>query len=274
MCRPQSEGGRRCLDARRLAALDLNALRPEWAPDRADVAWPSDPDLSTAAAIIEHYRSAGEEALAVLVRVRKVEPEMTSDFLAALPTGARADGLAWRVKSPTSLARKIDDRVRSRHLSPAAAAERVQDVVRYTAVAPTRARLVATAEQLVEGLRARGWAVRGAEQSYLDERGKRTRGAYRGLHLIVAAERAGVVCEVQVHSEESLAAKNDTHAEYETERDDSVAWKKRARAHEVMVARWAQVKTPPGLRKLDELGGTPVVAKVYPDRYARRPRSA
>ncbi|PPK92647.1 hypothetical protein CLV92_11376 [Kineococcus xinjiangensis] len=193
---------------------------------------------------------------------------MTSDFLAALPAGARADGLAFRVKSPTSLACKIDDRVRSRLLPAAVAAEQLQDVVRCTAVAASPAELVGTARALVNGLAARGWSVRGAEQSYLDEHGQPAQHACKGLHLVVAAERAGVACEVQVHSEESIAAKHDTHRECEIERDDTVARPERARAHAVMVERWARVQTPPGLAELRELGGVALVAKAYPDRYA------
>lgn len=86
-------------------------------------------------AILERHGSAGAQALAVLMHVREVEPVMTTDFLEALPQGARADGLAYRVKSPTSLARKVADRVVKRHMSAAAAAEACQNVVRYTAVA-------------------------------------------------------------------------------------------------------------------------------------------
>jgi hypothetical protein len=185
---------------------------------------------------------------------------MTADVLAALPDGTEARGLAARVKSPGSLARKIADRSELKALPPHDVAGALTDVVRYTVASPDPGRLVTDTQGTVAALSERGWTVVEAQHTYASGN------PYKGLHLLVRHPN-GWVCELQAHSAESLEVKGAIHGDYEIERDLAQPVAERAAAHYRMVARSAELVEPAGLAELETLGGCPVEARQLPDRY-------
>lgn len=183
---------------------------------------------------------------------------MTTDFLAALPKDADPHGLEFRVKSPDSLARKLDDRHRQDPFtSPYDVADRITDVVRYTAITESTAAVVPTAQTVVKRLRRRGWAITQAEHSYV------AGNPYKGLHVL-ATHSSGQTAEFQFHTKAGQQVKDRTHLDYEAARDTATPAGRRAELRAKMVRNWARLPTPEGLDEMTMLGGCRVMVKVYP----------
>lgn len=242
-------------------------MRPDPAPGRPDIDWATNP-ASTPEQLYRDY----PDLIAALVvdtmtAAKQQEAAMTSDVLAALPPDARMHGLEFRMKSPDSLARKLDQRYKKAPFTPPEQhAADITDVVRYTAISHPR-EVVATAHVMVERLTERGWTVIEAEQSYLDGN------QYKGLHMLARHSR-GHIAEFQFHTDASQQLKDDTHVDYEKARDTRVPAAERAALTENMAARWAKIPTPAGLTELTELGGCAVTPKRYAQRKMNRRRDA
>lgn len=262
MCKSLAEGGDRCSDHSVLKKVDLASLRPgamsddvpevEWEtiPSAQDLYDTLDPDV--AAATIE-----------ALQRISIHEPAITAEVFGAVPQDCRMDGLAFRLKSPASLARKIATKTEQRpDLTAHEVSAKLTDFVRYTVVAKEPERLVSCTTETMDELRARGWVEVEAEQSYVDDN------PYKGLHVIACHTPSGQDVEIQFHTEQEIAIKNAQHVQYEVERDRNVPRAERAQAREEMVAAWREVERPPGVVDLT-IGNVVVVEKRYPDRYKR-----
>jgi ppGpp synthetase/RelA/SpoT-type nucleotidyltranferase len=264
MCQSCAEGGRRCRDRRQLEGLTVDELRPSQSEDRPDVVWPDEPVPST---LWDKYPTAvAGEAVATILEACAEESGITTDHLQVLPEGARMHALEFRVKSPSSLTRKILSRLRRDRVvvgegTARDVAGRLTDVVRYTAVCVDHEDLPATARSMVAALGTRSYSVVEAEHSYVDGN------PYKGLHLLVASP-AGRVFELQIHSELSQSVKDTLHVDYELERDMDLDWEERAAARERMEKLSASVPTPAGLGELTALGEVPVRARTYPNPYA------
>ncbi|GAA4491049.1 hypothetical protein GCM10023094_55260 [Rhodococcus olei] len=267
MCRAEDEGGRRCTDHRRQKAKSIEDLRPDPLPDRPDVDWATDPASTPRQLYADYPTHVAALVVDTMATAKQQEAAMTADVLAALPADARMHGLAFRMKSPASLARKLGDRVKAAPFAPPERiVEKITDVVRYTAIARPE-QVVHTARTMAARLADRGWTIIEAEQSYLDGN------QYKGLHML-DRHPDGLVAEFQFHTDQSQQVKDDTHLDYETARDTSVPATERAALIEKMTARWADVPTPPGLADLTELGGCPVTPKTYAPRKITRGRDA
>lgn len=239
-----------------LRKLALTDVIPAASSDRPDVDWssPSGPAMSPAQ-VIDDCGQAGAEALALIRDMREREAEMTTDFIAStVASGMRQAGLQHRMKSPQSLARKLDDRAQKKAISLGEAAEKVQDLIRYTAVCEKHTELVGKATAVTNELTGRGWTVLSAESTYIEGH------PYKGIHLNL--EKNGCVTEVQIHSEQSIEIKESTHADYEISRDLKQPLADRLAAEQRSVAAWSDVKAPKGLNSLS-LGDVKVEVKRY-----------
>jgi ppGpp synthetase/RelA/SpoT-type nucleotidyltranferase len=263
MCQSCAEGGRRCRDRRQLEHLTLDELRPPQDLDRPDVHWPDEPAPST---LWENYPAAvAGEAVATILEACAEEGPITTNHLASLPPGARMHALEFRVKSPSSLARKIHSRLRRDRVVVGEATARdvcgrLTDVVRYTAVYSEHDEIPALARSTVTSLESGGYKLVEAEHSYVDGN------PYKGVHLLVASP-TGRVFELQIHSELSQRAKDELHVDYELERDMDRSWEERAAARARMDGLSATVPTPGGLSEMSELSGVEVKMKAYPNPY-------
>lgn len=263
MCQACAEGGRRCRDRRQLEGLAVDELRPRQSGDRPDVFWPDEP---APAVLWDRYPSAiAGEAVATVLEACAEESSITSDHLAVIPAGVRMHALEFRVKSPSSLARKIHARLRRDRVvvgesTARDVSVRLTDVVRYTALCGDHEDIPRVAQSTVAALEARGYRVVEVEHSYVDDN------PYKGLHLLVASP-TGRVFELQIQSELSQKVKDELHVDYELERDMDASWEVRAAARARMERLSSSVATPAGLVEMTHLGGVEVRMKAYPNPY-------
>ncbi|GAA1589015.1 hypothetical protein GCM10009804_51420 [Kribbella hippodromi] len=218
--------------------------------------------LSAADLACRHGEIAAEKSLELLGRTIAVEPRVTAEFLASVPSGCSPYQLSLRVKSPESLARKFRDAAESNRQAP------IDDLLRYTVLTERPDDLVAAARETAGALVGKGWSVVYAMHSYTD--GSR----YKGIHAYLRTPEVERV-EVQWHSVVSAQVKELTTRWYEIERSADSPDSARTAARENCVAASAQLRTPAGLETLAELGGTRVAVKNYSDsRQAAVPREA
>ncbi|MCC4250174.1 MULTISPECIES: hypothetical protein [Microbacterium] len=214
----------------------------------------------------ELYAKYGDQVagatIASLRYLAEAEPEVTGDVLASIPDGCRPDGLQFRMKSPGSLAAKINRKAeRYPDLNPYDVSEKITDLLRYTSVAPTSDEVLPMARDTLRNLKSRGWELLEVEHSYVDGN------PYKGLHAVLRHPGTQQEIEVQFHSEQGIQTKTRWHEAYEIARDDDHPWEERAAAHHGMVGAWSQIPIPRGLTGQQKLLGVDVVAKSYPNPY-------
>jgi hypothetical protein len=222
-------------------------LRAHLSADRP-LDW-GDPPPTKAQIAAEFGERRAARSLALLIRVAEVEPRITADFTAAMPVGSEPHHLKNRLKSPQSLARKLDltDRAWTGYVP--------EDVLRFTVVVPNPDDVVDAATSMVGDLESRGWAMDSAHHSYVD--GSR----YKGLHAFLRCE--GEVIELQVHSRESIEVKTRTTPLYEIERDPRQSRQARDAARSACISLSDGMRHPIGIAELTELGGVPVEVRKY-----------
>lgn len=248
MCTSNAEGGRRCEEGRRLRSCTAEDLAPKTRDSVPDVAW-RDEDLAPLHA--SYAPGTVCAGFSTVERACSREPGITTDLQAiATSSGARLEGLAHRVKSPSSLVRKIETNLREvddegGSSTPEAEAGKLNDVIRYTVVEDQHAQLTGTAQRTAEGLKAQGYTLKKAKVIY-DEGSP-----YKGVHLIVVSP-SGVSSEVQVHSAQALAVKERSHVPYEVARDPDASPQDRAKAQQECVDLWRQIPAPPGIAELQD----------------------
>jgi hypothetical protein len=260
VCKSCAEGGDRCADRRRLEKLTLPDLMPDPMEGRPGVDWGNELDPQS---LWEKYPvSVATEAVATIQRTKVVEVQTTTDFLEALPEGSRPFGLEYRMKSPSSLARKLHTKALATGQGVREISGKLTDVLRYTAIVDDHAHLVGSVQSTVAGMESKGFRVVSAESSYVPGN------PYKGIHLLVQRGDERPV-EVQFHSNTSQAVKDQNHVDYERERDPETPRAERAKLRADMVKRSATLVDPPGLAALDTIGGYPVDHKTYPNPYTR-----
>lgn len=258
MCRSVADGGRRCTDARRLSKLTAPELTPhtpgapelEWSDSDLREVWENHPQETACAAV-----KTIEEASAADART------YTDMSAAAEAAGGHLYGTAFRLKSPSSLARKINTKQEraertGTHLAAEDAAATITDTTRYTAVCEDHDQITDTTVRTVQTLRANGWDVIEAEQSHLEGN------PYKGVHLLVQ-HTDGQIAELQIHSETSQQIKDKSHLLYEVSRDTSRSRAERVAADREGKKLYRQLQTPAGLDSLSERLGVTVSKKRY-----------
>ncbi|TDO35658.1 hypothetical protein EV643_12269 [Kribbella sp. VKM Ac-2527] len=227
-----------------------------------------DPIPTAAQIAAEFGPEATAESLELLCRLVTHQREVTRQLLDSIRPGDTTHELDHRVKSPSSLARKIWS-AWHRNRTPL-----TDDLLRFTVVAKSPAQVVESARETVDRLQANGWRVESAHQSYVD--GSR----YNGIHAILRA-REDVQVEVQFHSPESIRVKMATTRLYHVNRDPRESRKTRNEAATEAISLSAAMTQPAGLVGLTHLGGVPVEARSYgssnrqtKQRQMRRPQNA
>ncbi len=207
---------------------------------------------TTAELVSLHGARATDRSLRLIERAVAAEPRLTAEFLAAVPPYCMPYQLEARIKSPESLARKIEDARRmGRRLPP-------EDVFRYTVLTPAPDGLVAAARSTCEGLRQAGWQAEYAMHSYTE--GSR----YKGIHAYFVTP-AGDRVELQFHSVASVKVKEATTPLYEIERSARSSAEERTAARMECVQLSATLVDPPQLDTMTDLGGCPVTVNNYGD---------
>lgn len=155
---------------------------------------------------------AAAAANALHAEAAKHANEITGDVQAALPEGAELVGLANRVKTPQSLARKIQTDSDRDGISVDAAASKISDSVRFTQTSSPD-RMAADANQTLNGLRNSGYEVSRVKNTWQNDQNN----PYQGVNVKLT-HPSGLQVEMQFHTPESLEVKNEIHVLYDKQR--------------------------------------------------------
>lgn len=133
------------------------------------------------------------------------EPEITKHVKdVAEKTGMNMEGLEYRLKTKESYLGKI-----KREYSPDGNTYEVKDIIRYTYTAPAKD-LVPKAEKAIELHKDAGYNTDRIKNSWLD-----SRNPYNGVNTILSSPK-GQKFEIQYHTPESYAVKDQMHKDYES----------------------------------------------------------
>lgn len=274
MCKSLAEGGRRCFDLERLSSHDISHFAPEPAEGIEDVAWRT--DGGAMGRTLAYPKAAACWSLTLLEEVRDEEPAVTAAVrTAAVAAGGSCHGLAFRMKSPDSLARKLDNEMAGASKQgggqldvESIARKEADDALRYTVTLERHEALPSGLERTLDSLRAQGWQPVEIKDSYLSGN------SYKGLHIIARTPEQRTV-EVQIHSDESIDVKESIHFDYEIARDQGSSRADRRTAAQRCIETSEQIPTPTGLEAYypagrgddgsakGEVRGVPIRKKAY-----------
>jgi hypothetical protein len=223
-----------------------------------DLAWMAN-EQNAPAAVIAAYGKSGVAALNLLLGARRAEGTVTAAVQISVPLNWGTSGLAHRMKSPSSLARKLAQRGEALGLEPKAVAPIINDVLRYTVVSPAAERFADDVRESLQSIVRDGNRINEIDSSFV------AGNPYMGVH---AVSIGGIGFEVQYHTVESLAVKDRTHVLYEIVRDPSASLDARRQAFDQMASIYATVTIPEGIDAI-EVDGVGVAQKIY-----RRPGGA
>lgn len=120
--------------------------------------------------------------------------------------GGRLEGIEHSLKAKNSYFRKLAAEIDAR-VPPEQAVARQRDLNRYTVTFPAGS-YVAGVNDSYERLREHGFTLVSGRDTWEDP-------AYKGINTVWRHEETGRMVEIQFHTPESYAAKQDTHAAYE-----------------------------------------------------------
>lgn len=256
MCQSQEDGGRRCPDGRRFRSANFTSadLAPAVTPGRPPIKWRSEPLETVKKKWPSHVLCA---ACKTLERHQDAEDRITGSLERSVPSGAHLEGLEYRMKSPDSVCEKIHRKrtMAGRQGQPIptseSTAEEMKDVLRYTIVSDDHESLTDNALHVADSLVNDGWKITEAENMFVSGN------SYKGLHLTVQ-DKTGLSVEVQVHSTESIATKEQSHKLYEEQRDSSTSPGRRRELGAEMKRMADALANPPGLSEITKIGGCEV----------------
>lgn len=120
-------------------------------------------------------------------------------------------------------------------------AQSLKDVVRYTVVHPQHDKLAEATKNVASTLKANGWEITGYKNFYAKDDAP-----YKGIHII-GKTPSGEYSEVQIHSVDSLAVKNQNHVDYEVYRDSTRSPSDRKKAQTACKQRSSKLSAPKDL---------------------------
>lgn len=172
------------------------------------------------------------------------EPEITNrlqDIVAEC--GGRLDGLAFRLKSSSSLARKIETDPMLDDISLEEAARQIKDVLRYTVIFEPEY-FGESYQKMKLKLLGAGVIINSVKNTWLQE------GPYKGVNTFV--EKEGMVFEIQYHTQESFDLKNGTlHTLYEERRLPMTSRNRKFVLDKEMILLSQKLQIPQGIKGVD-----------------------
>lgn len=191
---------------------------------------------SSKAHIIAH-----KHAKNILTTAGRNADAITSDIREVIErNGGAMSGLDHRLKGLASLRRKIHDKAVEKGISIDDSAAKITDAIRFTGVVDT-GNYAKAVRQTIRSLEKKGYTVYDVENHW--SRGD----AYNGLHLL-ARHKSGAVAELQLHTKESIKAKNDIHGYYEKFRLHDTPKAEKRKLFDTMVSISDQAPIPPGIQ--------------------------
>lgn len=189
-------------------------------------------------------KAVNSAAAGVAARAAIVEPEITATMQSmASAYGAQLDGLAFRLKTKESLARKIKADAHAMGVTPAVAAANISDSVRYT-MKMSEGNYAKVSDAVIADLKRKGYGTR---VKNFWQKGD----PYQGINVAVTHPN-GTKFELQFHTQESLAVKEAIHIQYEKYRVSNDNGERQKLWH-VMSAEAAKIPIPPGVESIPDL---------------------
>lgn len=169
-----------------------------------------------------------------------------SSILRSLETNEiRLAGFDFRIKSQSSLARKIRTDAVLEGVSEEHAAQGINDVLRYTYVSPDKS-FVEEFVRIRKLIEAEGYNLVEVRNTL-----KLRKNGYRGVNTKVEAPD-GYIFELQFHTQASLDVKeNLNHPLYEKARLAETSAAEREKLTRKMVENSTKIPTPPGIDKVE-----------------------
>ena len=177
--------------------------------------------------LLESYRA--EEAT--------VTPELTK---LAKDSGARMEGLDFRLKTQESLARKLEQKSATKGLTPSQYSKKIGDALRYTMVMKDD-NYGETAQKVIDQFRSEGYVVE-VENTWAEG------ASYKGINTNI--KKDGLTFELQLHSDGSIHTKHENWGLYAVARNTKASPEDRAKATEQMLKNSAALAHPEGAEKV------------------------
>ena len=190
-------------------------------------------------------------------KVRLTEPLVTTDVKAVTESlGTSLEGLEYAVKTASSVKDKLDRKLKDwdieKPFSPAREIQEMPDVIRYTEICQHKD-IIPVTNKTIEEMQKKGYVLSGLTNFYARPF-KRT--GYMGMHLRFISP-GGSPVELQVHSPESFAAKQEGHALYEKIRSVSTPEQEKERLSVMIRKVHGRVERPEGYKTLKSFAMQP-----------------
>jgi hypothetical protein len=183
----------------------------------------------------------------VMAQARAMDNKITPLIAMTVDTsGGQMIGLEHRIKtSADRISQKIAEKMATENLTPEQARNNIYDSLRFTAsFSPDQ--YTAGVEKLLSNLKAQGIeAAPGKDKNYWPP----PPGVYHGLNYVMT-DKSGFKFELQFHTPESFAIKQQNHTVYEAFRNAGGSKEQRLQLWNEMNQRWAGVTVPPGVKRL------------------------
>lgn len=186
-----------------------------------------------------------EQANAVVAHATRVEPGVTSTLETLVSTHHIAFvKLSYRLKTVASTERKIRQ-ILAAHPDVQPSAVRIDDALRYTLRVDDEpaGRYVEVTRAVLAALETKGHVVQYVKNYWPADDN------YSGINSVLK-HPSGLFWELQFHTSASVAAQDDTRAQYEEFRNVETSLDRRRELFDAMTERWNQVPIPQGA--LDE----------------------
>lgn len=176
----------------------------------------------------------------ILKEVSSKEPHITEEVSnLAKSSQGYLEGLGFRLKSLSSLTRKIETDALLDDISLEEAAGNIKDVLRYTTIFETDT-FGKNYLQMKRRLQDNGFAIKKVKNTWLQD------GTYKGINTFI--EKDGLVFEMQYHTQESFDLKNGKlHELYEERRLSTTSPERRVELDQEMYALSKLLKIPNGI---------------------------
>lgn len=212
-------------------------------------------------ATIDHKLQGFTELQDEYDKIRFLEPLITHDLNNVVEeNGTKLDGLQYSVKTASSITDKMERITNTKQgkMTPKEALEKMTDLIRYTQICEHND-IFTVARQTIEALTSKGYML-SKVQNYYETPYKTT--GYKGLHLNFISPQ-GQVFELQIHSEESFAAKQKGHELYEVIRAVSTPIEKKNELRPEIFRIHNTVPNPPGYNTLHNFMATKEEIKTF-----------
>ncbi|WP_027406532.1 hypothetical protein [Anaerovibrio sp. RM50] len=182
---------------------------------------------------------------------RANEPRITMDMLdIANRLGTSMEGLEYSVKTASSIKSKIErktNKALEAGETPKQDFEYVSetgDLLRYTEVV-NHDEMAEKVRDTVALLEEKGYTLDEIDNKYLNKEGR-----YKAVHLN-ATSPSGQAFEIQVHSQETLAASRSTHKMYEEWRNPETSTERKAELYSSIKSTYDSLPLPKGIEQLE-----------------------